>query len=455
MQKRKEEHHSTMKSSNKQNVYLFFGDEFLVKEEVQKLIENVLDSKLRDTNYTTLEGSSLDLAKLMSEIHTPSLFGGMRVVLVNEAPFLMGKLEKGEVLEKVIDNWNAKKVDKALKFFGQLLSYSGINSSRLQNDETWVTDIAGNSAEIEELALLRMIGDAFVESGKLLKSNNDEFNLEDILEKGLPKDVFLVFTAEQGDKRKKVFKTIQNRGKIVECQVQQEKYGKTLERSYFENRVKEALNIVGKTVTIDALEEMYSRTGSSMRRLDSELKKLVQYIGTRKEITKRDVENLFGDFYEAAIYELNKNLRTGDLTRCLQALYEHEKVAGHPLQSLAMIANELRRLMLARELLFTVFKPYWKSGMTYKDFQKVLKQVREDHAEIKGKNKNQFLSMKDYPIFLYMKDAQKFTMDRLADIMKAILDTDIMIKSSKVARNASNTIMEQLIFKICSHKQYH
>ena len=65
---------------------------------------------------------------------------------------------------------------------------------------------------------------------------------------------------------------------------------------------------------------------------------------------------------------------------------------AHPLQTLAATANEFRRLMAAREMLFTVFRSYWKPGMSYQSFIPVIKRVRQEHPGMMDKGKFDLLS---------------------------------------------------------------
>ncbi|MFC1835892.1 DNA polymerase III subunit delta, partial [Thermodesulfobacteriota bacterium] len=198
-----------------------------------------------------------------------------------------------------------------------------------------------------------------------------------------------------------------------------------------------------------ALETMYNRSGKDIRRLQSEVEKLVGYLGTRKQITVEDVERLFGDFHEAAFYEFNTAVRSADLGRCLVALHENLRIVDHPLQTLASLANEIRKLMVARELLFTVFQPHWKRGMSYNRFKQVVETVREENPHMMEKGRFNLLTNKEYPIYLALKDSQKFSMERLIGIMQAIHEVDVMFKSSRIGSVSPASLMEGLVMKIC------
>jgi DNA polymerase III subunit delta len=441
---------SSERAETSDGIYLFFGDEFLVKERVNKLVDDFLDPKLRATNLIIFDGVNLDAAGVSSHVRTPSLFGGERVIVIEQTTLFMGRTDEGKLAVKAIESWKAGDRKVAFRAMGQLLNLAGLKSSDIQQDVDWTDQILGNSAGPEERVALTRLAEAYLEGGRPSGATGDQELIEDLVLSPLPEGTILVFTAPGVDKRKKIFKTVEEKGRVVECSVQQEKYGTALDKTFFEERVREVLSRSGKEIAPEALEKMYARSGIEIRRLESELGKLVGYVGERRKITSRDVETLFSDFHEAAFFELNNVLRTADLKRCLPALHENLKVVSHPLQTLAAMATEFRRLMVARELLFTVFRSSWKRGMTYQSFLPVLKKAREENPGLTQKGKLNLLAMKEYPLYLYLRDAQKFPMEKLTRIMEAILEADVMMKSSRLGSQAPKAVLENLVMIICA-----
>lgn len=431
-------------------VYLFYGDEFLVKEQVERLVSEVLDPQLRATNLVVLDGANLDISELSTHLFTPSLFGGCRLVQVDQTSLFMGGTDRQRLAEKVERSWKTNDRKTAHRAFGQLLSLLGLDPREIARGSEWVNDVFDNAGAHEKAETLIQVGRSFLESGESVKSRADEAEVEELIKSSFPADTMLIFTSAGVDKRKKLYKAVQKHGRVVECSIRHEKFGAGLERSFFEDQVRQALDRAGKTISGPAVEKMYARTGTELRRLQSEIAKLIAYVGDRREIGSDDVEELFADFHEAAFYEFTRALRTGDIRKCLPALSDNLKLVAHPLQTLAAIANEYRRLMVARELLFTIFRSYWKPGMSYQRFVPVAKKVREERADTMAKGKFNLLSMKDYPLYLYLKDAQRFPMERLVGIMEAILEADVMMKSTKIGSVSPQSIMEDLVLKICS-----
>jgi len=428
---------------------LFYGDEFLVKEKVRALVAGVLSDEERATNFIVLDGANLDTGALAVHLSTPSLFGGRRVVLVEHTTLFIGKVDRDKLVDKAVGHWKANDRKSAMRVFGQLLGIAGLSSADLASGQEWLGELYPDPAAARDSEILIKIARSFVESGERVGSAGDEAAVEELIDTVPAEDMVLIFTAPAVDKRKRLFKTVEKRGRAVECAVREEKWGAGMDRAFFEERVQQALERAGKTIGRQALDTMYARAGKEMRRLHSEVEKLIGYMGDRTEITDADVQAVFTDFHETAFYEINRAVRSADIKKCLPALHENLKIVDHPLQTLGMIANEFRRLMAARELLFTVFRKRWKPTMTYQQFVPVANQVRDEHPELISKGKFSLLAMKDYPLYLFLKDAQKFDMERLTAIMEALLDADILLKSTRVGGAAPEIVMEQLLLKIC------
>ena len=83
-------------SENPGSVHLFYGDEFLVKERVRELIDKLLKPDLRNTNLIVIDGINVDVSYLANQLFTPSLFGGARVLLVENTTLFSARSRSAE-----------------------------------------------------------------------------------------------------------------------------------------------------------------------------------------------------------------------------------------------------------------------------------------------------------------------------------------------------------------------
>jgi len=430
---------------------LLYGDEFLVKEEVRKIAAETVDSGLRDTNFITLDGNNLNLGDLSSHLFTPSLFGGSRLILVEQTTVFMSRGDQRKLVEKAVQSWRGGERKAAFRAMGQILTLAGLSPEDLDAQGDWVSHALGTQTSADEKETLSAIADALVAEGVTIRSRGDDTAfLEGLIASPLPEDTVLVFTAPAVDKRNKLFLAVQKRGSVIECAPREGKYGTGLDKSFLQQRVKEVLANAGKTISPDGLETICSRSGKDLRRLQGELEKLIGFVGDRQKVTADDVENVFSDFHQAGFFDFTNALRSGDAARCLPALRENLKVVEHPLVTLGIIASETRKLLAARELLFTVFRPLWQRRPSFDRFQAELARIRQENPKLTGKGKFALLSLKEYPLYYLLRDAEKFPLERLTRAMEAILDADVLMKSSRIGYHAPEAILENLVLVICS-----
>jgi DNA polymerase III delta subunit len=433
----------------KPHIYLIYGDEYLVKEHVKKLVGQFLKPEESATNLTVFDGAGLDAAALETELFTPSLFGGNRVLLVEQTSVFMSRANEGKLLAKALDGWKSGQSKACFRSFGQFLGVAGMGLNDLA-DPKWVEEAAADSSPEVKDALSKL-AEAFVQSGQNITKGDDKV-IQSVLEETPPPDTSLIFTASDIDKKKKLVKLFEKKGRVVECAAQIQKYAAGLDRDFFQDQVKETLEVHKKKMTPRGMERLYSRAGADMRGLKSELEKLVTYVGNRCEITDRDVDAVTLDLSAPTFFELTNVLRTRNLAKSLTALHENMKIVEHPLQTLASIMADFRKLIAARELLFTAFAGHWRKGMRYNDFVKILPEVKKAHPELSGKGKFRLFNLKDYPLYLLLKDVEIFPMRDLIRIVEAGLEADMMMKSTRVGGKSPELIIERLVHEICSHK---
>jgi DNA polymerase III subunit delta len=439
----------TVHAENPGSIYLFHGDEFLVKERVQDLINKVLSPEMRDINLVVLDGVNLDVSYLSAQLLTPSLFGGPRVVLVEQTTLFSGQRDQRKLVARILDSWSTGDRKTAFKALGQALNLGGIGATELERGSEWTEELLPNTTNSSDRETLARVAQAFLEDGRKIESKGEEAVIEELILSRFPEGTILILTAGTVDRRKKIFKAIEKQGRVVECSAQHDKQGVALDRPFFENRVRETLHRSGKTIAARALDSVYQRSGTDLRQLDSELSKLSAYVGARKEVTVKDVEAVFEDFHESAYFGFSNALRTADMSKCLPALHENLKIVSHPLQTLAAIANEVRKLLCAHELLDTVLRPYWKPGISSQKFIPVLRKVLAENPNLKQKGKFNLLAINEYALYYILNDTRNFSVERLLAGMDAILDADILMKSSRLGDRAAEVILEKVVFELC------
>ena len=142
---------------NSASAHLFYGDEFLVKEQVRELIDKLLEPDLRDTNLIVIDGVNLDLSYLAGQLFTPSLFGGARVLVVENTTLFSARADQPKILAKAMDSWESGDRKAAFRALAQLLSLLGIDSDSLKRGSDWMDEVLGSSATTRDREILSQI----------------------------------------------------------------------------------------------------------------------------------------------------------------------------------------------------------------------------------------------------------------------------------------------------------
>ncbi len=438
------------KKGSPSSVYLLFGDEYLVKTAARDLCAELCGPNEEKAALVVLDGVTLDYGQLVSEVFTPSLFCSDKVIFVEQTPVFSGKGNFGKLISKTCETWRSGEKTSSIRNFAQLCLAANIDSQNSIFDLSELQESIGSTLSENDKQTLSEVASAFLIDPPVLRGLQDDSTLIDLISSPLPQGVTLIFTASAIDKKKKLFKALEKHGQLTEFTPLQEKFSSGLQKNYFKKLVDEFLSQHGRTIAPDALNKVYERSGKDIRRIHSELEKIITFLGERTQITVRDVDELFLDFHEAMFFDFLTVLRTADIKKCLPALHDNLRIVAHPLQTLAAISSEFRKIIVARELLFSELKNNWKSNITYDQFVKLMKDFRSTHSTVSSKSKFNPALMKDYPLYLTLKTAQNYTMEQLTYVMESILEAETAMKSTRIGSVSPESVLQELVLKICS-----
>ena len=113
-------------------------------------------------------------------------------------------------------------------------------------------------------------------------------------------------------------------------------------------------------------------TGFALCAFLNNLEKLVNYVGDRKEITVEDVQAVLERTKKDPLYDFT-NAVTDKNTE--NALFYMDSLlsggdVGHPLQLLAAISNQIRKLMIVKDFTESRHGRDWHAGVTYATFKR-------------------------------------------------------------------------------------
>lgn len=178
----------------------------------------------------------------------------------------------------------------------------------------------------------------------------------------------------------------------------------------------------GKEITPDAVELFVSYAGGSLRIISNEIEKLFTYVEGKKSITVEDVRTVVGTSKTWNIFELQKALGTKNASLASE-IAERMLRAGEP--------EQLILTMLTRY--FTIL---WR-------LTELRARTRDQHEMARA------VGITSFFLNEYLAALQRYPMDHLRNAFEALMQADILLKSSSIS---GSIIMQMLLASITQGK---
>jgi DNA polymerase-3 subunit delta len=229
----------------------------------------------------------------------------------------------------------------------------------------------------------------------------------------------------------------------------------------------------------DAFAALVEMTGFDLRMFSSSLEKLIAYIGTRSHITRADVESILLRTKKDPLYEFTGALGDRDLKKALQHLHALLSAGFYPLQILAAMTNQMRKLLLAKDFVQSPGGKAWQKGASYGAFTgrtlpavmahdealaerlatweaaaaesaEATPQTRGPKTKGGGKSKTDLFLAKTaknpYPVYQLLLKCDKYRLAELQQALTIIREADLSLKTTP---QPAAIILEAAVLKIC------
>jgi len=471
------------------HVFLIHGDELLYKTALDEIINALVSDSGRSLNYEMIDGTNDNVGEVLRRINTYSLLSGGKILGFCDSQVFYSKINEGELLEKVRNAHDNDELLKAAKQFANLLGIMGLTLEDVNRDNR-VKALKLDSSGIKDGEWLDRVIGYCGESGITAGTGSlGQKAFQEAIEKGFPEDNRLVITTDIVDKRRSLYKVILEKGIVVDCSVPKGsgKADEAARESILNEKMHEILSRYKKTMDKDAYLLMYEMTGFDLRGFTSSLEKLVTYTGDRNKITRKDVKDVVLRTRKDPLYEFTNAVSDRDLGNALfylESLFSGGDIE-HPLQLLAAMVNQIRKLLLMKDFAESPNGKLWRPGSPYNYFQKsVLPAIREYDQDILNKEEawNALVSENTgsgegagkpakgksgrkkkksggdialsgnhpYPVYQTLRKSDKFTKDELVEAMVSLANADKILKSSPPGGH--RLVLEKTIFHICGDK---
>jgi len=431
--------------------YLLYGEEeYLIHETLNRMLDLLVPQSDRDFGLFYLDGENTDIDNLIENILTPSMLGDRKVIVVRNTTIFTSRDDLSKLVQKIRAGMSENPA-KAAKYFLTFLKIAGFSLEDLQNagwqqikDDDWNKIVKGDAGEDREKWLPRIL-EICAAAGLTDASAADKTErLEEIFKEGLPAGNCLIFTAEDVDKRKKLYKIIAQQGVVLHFGVVKNEAAR---KETLQIQAQRLLDHCGKKLTPAAWVALGKKTGFDLRRSMSELEKLISFVGERKTVEKEDVEELVGRTKEDSVFDLTTAISEKNHLAALEALKHLLDQGTHHLIILSMMVREVRLLLQARILTESGKLPKFNSGMEYGWFQKALYPAIGELNPSAGKREGFIFSQHPFVVYNALRNCLRFSNARLTGLLDDLLSLE---RSLKTSASSPQLLLEMFLIKACA-----
>ena len=432
-------------------VYLLFGDSYLVSSALTELTARLIPEARRSTNLQLVDGAQADFRAIVDSLNTFSLFSGCKVAVVLSSRILSSRTDLPGLFARARAAYEAGALDVAARSLLEALAYAGwslddvaAGAWREISTHLWQQTFGVDRDDPDTAWVDTVVAHAMSKAMALPERRDEAALLEAALRRGFPPNHSLVITADAVDKRRSLYRLIEEKGVAIDFTLATGtgKEARSRQDALIRGIIRETLTPAGKTIEPDALALLMERVGSNLWALSNQLQQLISFVGPVATIHREHVATVSQHVRDEAVYELTGAVTSGDCAGALAHLSRLLDQGYHGLQILAALTNEIRRLVSARDLIDTHLQGRLDPRIPYGTFQKTvhprLKAVLEAGSTLK--------SMHPFALHKTMVRAAATSMEELNRSLQQLFAGELALKSTSVS---PRTALESLIIRLC------
>jgi DNA polymerase-3 subunit delta len=461
-------------------VHLIHGEDFLVRATFEEILQRVLPDAAGNLNYEPLDGAVIPIADVVACLNTYSLMGGTKLVALRDARLFHAKEAAAKLLDSARTARTEGDLPRAAKHFLAALAQLNLTVEDVRASDRSLRFPDGYDAGEDETWIEAILDHCAIARLTVPAAADDAGILERAIARGFPKGHHLIITTDWIDRRRNLYKIIRERGVVIDCAVPKgdRRADKEAQEAALADHMKSVLEPARKAMSREAFLALCEMTGFDLGTFSNNLRILIDYAGQRSDITAEDVEATLTRTKKDPLYELTNAVTDRNWDRSL--FFLDALLAGeiHGLQALAAIANQIRKLLVAKDFTASAAGATWQPACTYAQFQKsVLPAVVAFDRELlerigaweagrlaegptEGPKKKKTAKAgtdlqlarnpgNPFPVYQTLKKADRFRRAELLGALKAIGEADVKLKSSALH---PRLILERVVWQICSPK---
>ncbi len=454
--------------------YLIHGQEMLVEQSVRQLADKLLDGAPAQMCCEKVDGALENVSGVLERLNTYSLLSGPKIIILTEAKLFEGRANPQKTVERVADAWEADDIKQAARQFLVLCGRFDIDMESIRHGQQGNDALKTLRGRLGKDAIEKLV-DYCRSRGWTPSAAGDQLaDLRRAIEKGFPESHCLIVTVHaKVPKNLKLYKTFRDHGCVIDCNIPQgeRRSDKAAQEAVLRHTLDDLLVGANKQMAPGAFQYLCRFTGFDPRTFAQNVEKLIDYAGERKEITEEDIHAVVKRTKADPVYELTNAVADRNVSQSLfhaQALLDAK---WHPLQILSALANQVRKLLVAKSFADGSYGKSWVRGMSYPQFQKTVmpaiaahdtavraesaawqESTGETSSKQQGKKKGVPLIVlaanpkSPYPVYQTLLKSQKFSLQELTGAMLKLNQADLRLKSSG---HDHTLTLKRLIMDLC------
>lgn len=301
-------------------------------------------------------------------------------------------------------------ITQAMNYLKTCALSGGISDFNFNSYFASDADVSAIRDEVETLPMMTAKRVVLVREVEELSDKQWDI-LEPVLETPVESTV-LILVGGKIDKRKKIFKVLMDKAHYIEF------------KRPFENQIPGWIRHIAKahelTVSEEALQLFHRLVGHQLVEIESEIRKLKDFLGSRTQIELEDVAQCVSKTREDSVFDLTEALanaqRGESLTFLVQLLDQGQNEVG----IVSLVARHVR----------------------------ILLQIKIGSEQgLSGQRLAAFAQVPSYYLQDYVRQSRLWSLKKLEHILLILAETDKALKSSPLS---AHIWLENMIIKVCA-----
>ncbi len=458
-------------------MFLIYGEELLVKTTLDILLDMLLPGEARKINYEPVDGGETAIPGAIERVNTYSLLNGPKVVAILDSQIFYSKQDTTAVIEQAHVACKRNETRKSALLLLKVMALLGLSledvtpessenllklTGEQRKDDRWVADIV----------------DYCKEKGLQVPTGSNMADLlQEAVTRGFPEQQYLVITTDIIDRRRKLYKAIVDKGLVIDCSVPKgdRKADRTVQAAVLNDQLNKTLAESGKKLDPEGRALLVEMSGFNLRSVTNSVKQLASFIGIRITITVEDVRQVVSKTRHDPIYDFTNSIT--DRNRAAALFFLGSLLADnlHPLQLLAAMVNQVRKLIHIKGFTEGSSGKVWYRDCHYAYFREqvipaIVAYDRVLSSEIAGweealtpavgkkggKKKKQSKVAADlliarnprnpYPVYQMLKKSERFSKRELLACLELLDEADTRLKSTSMD---PKLVLEEVVLAVC------